>query len=75
MSKLKDMRTIKRMTQKELACKLNVSIPTVSTMEKKGIFDTRSAVRYAKALKCSPFFLLEGLDTEYNSSNITKERE
>lgn len=62
MTKLKEMRLLKHVKQKELALKLNVKAPTVNRMEQKGIFDTRTAAKYAKVLGCNLIFLLEGLD-------------
>ena len=50
------------MKQIDLARILNVKPSTVNIAETKGIYDTRMAVKYAKALKCNPLFLLEGLD-------------
>lgn len=61
MSRLKQMRLIKKITQVELARRLGVTCPTVCKFEKQGIFDTRIAQKYAKALECSPIFLLDGL--------------
>lgn len=62
MTKLKQMRLMLRMTQKELATKIGVKPPTVNSLERKGIYDTRTARKYAVALKCSPLFLLDGLE-------------
>ncbi len=62
MTKLKEIRLMKKMKQIDLAKILNVKPSTVNIAETKGIYDTRMAVKYAKALKCNPFFLLEGLD-------------
>ena len=56
MTKLKEIRLIKKMKQIDLARILNVKPSTVNIAETKGIYDTR------KALKCNPLFLLEGLD-------------
>lgn len=63
MSNLKTYRILKGMKQKELASKLGISAACVAVMERKGIFDTRVAVKYARVLKCNPVFLLDGLDT------------
>lgn len=62
MTKLKEMRLMKKMKQRDIAQKLNIKSPSVYMQEQKGIFDTRTAVKYAKALNCHPLFLLEGLD-------------
>ena len=61
MSNLKKYRLLIGMKQKDLASKLGVTAVSVAVMERKGIYDTRVAVKYAKALKCNPIFLLEGL--------------
>ncbi len=62
MTKFKQMRKALNLTQREVANLVGVKPPTVNTMERKGIFDTRTAKKYARCLKCSPIFLLEGLD-------------
>ncbi len=61
MSNLKQYRLMLGIKQKDLALKLGVSAVSVALMERKGIFDTRMAVKYAKALNCNPLFLLDGL--------------
>ena len=67
MTRLKQMRLASGISQNKLAKALGVSTPSVNTMEKKGIYNTRIAQRYASVLKCPVFFLLEGLDCEYNA--------
>ena len=62
MTKLKQMRIMKGIKQIELAQKMNIKSPTIVIMERKGIYDTRTAAKYAKALHCNPIFFLEGLD-------------
>lgn len=62
MTKLKEIRLMKKLKQIELAKILNVKPSTVNIAETKGIYDTRMAIKYAKALKCNPLFLLEELD-------------
>ncbi len=62
MTKIKQMRLLLHLTQRQLAQKVGVKPPTVHTLETKGIYDTRTAKRYAAALGCSPLFLLDGLD-------------
>jgi transcriptional regulator with XRE-family HTH domain len=62
MTKLKQMRELKKISQVRLARKMNLKPPTVNALERKGIFDVRTAKRYALALDCHPVFLLEELD-------------
>lgn len=67
MTNLKRYRLMMGMKQKELASKLNITPQSVNTMELKGIYDTRIAVKYAAAFKCNPIFLLDGLtNTQHN---------
>lgn len=61
MSNLKQMRTLKGITQKKLAELVGVAPPTLAVLERKGVYDTRTAVKYARALNCNPIFLLDGL--------------
>ena len=61
MSRLKEMREFKKISQFELALQLKITQSSICQMERKGIYDTRIAVKYAKALDCDPIFLLEGL--------------
>lgn len=61
-TRLKTMRELCNITQRQLAELVGVKPPTLNVLERKGIFDTRTAVKYAKALKCNPIFLLDGLD-------------
>jgi DNA-binding XRE family transcriptional regulator len=61
-SRLKLMRELLGITQKQLAEAVGVKPPTLNVLERKGVFDTRTAVKYAKAMKCNPIFLLDGLD-------------
>ena len=60
-SNIRIMRKIMGFTQKELASKVGVSAACLNVLERKGCFDTRTAVKYAKAMGCSPLFLLDGL--------------
>ncbi len=62
MTKIKQMRMVLNLTQRELAQRVGVKPPTVNSLERKGIYDTRTARKYADALKVSPLFLLDGLD-------------
>ena len=61
-TKLKQMRIVFNMTQQQLAEIIGVKTPTVNSLERKGIFDTRTAKKYAVAFKVNPIFLLDGLD-------------
>jgi ribosome-binding protein aMBF1 (putative translation factor) len=55
------MRQLRGLTQKELAQKMNLKPASVCDQERKGIYDTRTAKKYAKALECSVIFVLEEL--------------
>ncbi len=59
MTKLRKIREEKGLKQKDLAQILGIKTPAICIMERKGIFDIRTANKYAKALNISPFFLLE----------------
>lgn len=61
-TKFKQMRLVLGMTQTQVAKLAKVAVSTVNTLEQKGIFDTRTAKKYAEALGCNAIFLLEGLD-------------
>jgi transcriptional regulator with XRE-family HTH domain len=61
MTKLRECIEKKGVKQYELAKKMKVTTATICCMTRKGIYDTRTATRYAKALDVSPLFLLEGL--------------
>jgi len=62
MTKLKQMRLLMKMTQSELAKKVGVKSPTVNTLERVGIWNTKTAKKYAAAFDCNLLFLLEGLE-------------
>lgn len=62
MTKFKQMRLSLKLTQRDVAKHVGVKPPTVNSLERKGIFDTRTAKKYAQALGVSPLFLLDGLD-------------
>lgn len=62
MTNLKRMRLLLGLKQKDLAGMLGIKAPAVTVLERKGCYDTRTAVRYAKAMKCNPIFLLDGLN-------------
>ena len=61
MSNFKQMRMLMGLKQNELAKLAGVSPTTIATLERKGIFDTRTASKYARVMKCNPIFLLNGL--------------
>ena len=71
MSALHDMIAIKKISQAELARRLNISQPAVSVMAKKGIFNVNTARRYAKALRCNPILLLDEIDFLSDYKNIS----
>lgn len=48
-------------TQTEVAKLVGVSPACVAKLEKDGCFCTKTAVKYAKAMKVQPIFLLDGL--------------
>ena len=58
---IKKMRMLLGLNQKELASKAGVTPAALNTLERKGCYDTRTACKYAAAMKCNPIFLLEGL--------------
>lgn len=62
MSNFKRYRVMIGMKQNELARLAGVAPSVVAVLERKGIFDTRTASRYASVMKCNPLFLLDGLD-------------
>lgn len=49
------------LTQTEVAKLAGVSPASVARLEKDGCYDTRTAVKYGKAMKTNPIFLLDGL--------------
>ena len=61
MTKLKTMRELKKLSQKELALKMGLKQASVCNAEMRGLYDTRTAKKYATALECSSLFLLEEL--------------
>ena len=48
--------------QKDVAKLAGVSAVSIARLDKHGCFDTRTAAKYAKAMKCNPIFLLDGLN-------------
>ncbi len=61
MTNFKRYRQFAGVKQVELAKLAGVSPVTISQIEKRGCFDTRTASKYAKFLKCNPLLLLDGL--------------
>ena len=61
MTNFKKYRTLLGLKQKEVAKLAGVSAVSIAHLEKHGIFDTRTAAKYAKVLNCNPIFLLDGL--------------
>lgn len=61
-TKIKAMRKSKKMTLDQVAKAVGVRRPSVCVLEKKGIFDIRTAEKYSKAFDCPAIFLLEMLD-------------
>lgn len=62
MTNFKKYRMLMGLKQKEVAKLAGVSAVSIARLEKVGCFDTRTAAKYAKALKCNPLFLLDGLN-------------
>lgn len=50
------------LSSKEAAKRIGISPAAMSQMEKRGIFSVTTAKKYACALGCNPFDLLEDLD-------------
>ena len=61
MTNFKRYREFMGLKQNELAKMAGVSAVSIARLEKVGCYDTRTAVKYAKVLKCNPIFLLDGL--------------
>jgi DNA-binding XRE family transcriptional regulator len=61
MTNFKRYRVFLGMKQNELAALAGVSPVTIAKLEKKGCYDTRTASKYAKVMKCNPLYLLDGL--------------
>ncbi len=69
MSKLKQKRLALQWKLKDLAEQLKMTQQGVYQQEQRGILTIRTAQRYAAALHCSPFELIE-----LNSSPLSPER-
>lgn len=61
MSNFKKCREFLGLRQSVLAKKAGVSPVSIARLDKVGCYDTRTAVRYAKVMKCNPLWLLDGL--------------
>lgn len=59
-TKIKAMRKSKNMTLEQVAMSVGVSRPTICALEKKGIYDIRTAEKYAKAFDCPALFCSNG---------------
>lgn len=62
MTNFKRYREMLGIKQNQLAKLAGVSPVSIARLDKVGCFDTRTAQKYAKALKCNPIYLLDGLD-------------
>lgn len=62
MTNFKRYRELIGLKQNELAKLAGVSPVSIARLERVGCFDTRTASKYAKVLKCNPIFLLDGLN-------------
>lgn len=62
MSNFKKCREMLGLKQKEVAKLAGVSPVSIARLDKHGCYDTRTAAKYAKAMKCNPIFLLDGLN-------------
>lgn len=62
MTNFKRYRKMLGLKQNELAKLAGVTPVSIARLEKVGCFDTRTATKYAKFMKCNPLFLLDGLD-------------
>jgi predicted transcriptional regulator len=62
MTNFKKYRQLIGLKQNELAKLAGVTPVSIARLEKVGCFDTRTATKYAKFMKCNPLFLLDGLN-------------
>lgn len=63
MTNFKRYREMLGIKQNQLAKLAGVSPVSIARLDKAGCFDTRTAAKYAKALKCNPIYLLDGLNS------------
>lgn len=61
MTNFKRCRQMLGVKQNELARRAGVSPVSIARLDRVGCYDTRTASKYAKHLKCNPVLLLEGL--------------
>ena len=59
MTKFKEMRIRRKMTQDEIARRKGVSQGAISQIEREGIRLVKTANEYAEIFKCSPFELMD----------------
>ncbi len=59
MSKLKEVRRKRKLKQNELARIIGVTPASVCELEKKGVYNIRTATKYARGLYCDPVMILE----------------
>lgn len=64
-SNFKKFRLMNHLSQSEIARRAGVSHASVARLDKYGCHDTRTASRYARALKTNPIYLLDGLDMSH----------
>ena len=62
MSNFKKCRTMLGLKQKDVAKLAGVSPVSVARLDRVGCYDTRTAAKYAKAMKVNPILLLDGLN-------------
>ena len=62
MTNFKRYRKMLGLKQNELAKLAGVTPVSIARLERVGCFDTRTATKYAKFMKCNPLFLLDGLN-------------
>lgn len=62
MSNFRKCREMLGLKQKDVAKLAGVSAVSIARLDKNGCYDTRTAAKYAKAMKCNPIFLLDGLN-------------
>ena len=61
MSNFKKCREMLGIRQGELAKLAGVSPVSIARLDRVGCYDTRTATKYAKVMKCNPILLLDGL--------------
>ena len=61
MSNFKKCRVLLGFKQAQLAKLAGVSPVSIARLDRVGCFNTKTATRYAKVMKCNPMLLLDGL--------------